>query len=60
MAEVALNKTGPSQARGPGGGHVPPTFWQISEPYLNHGGYIIPTQYYVPPPGFSDLATALP
>ena len=47
MAEVALNKTGPSQAGGPGG-HVPPTFWQISEPYLNQGGYIIPTQY-VPP-----------
>ena len=23
------------------------------------GGHIIPTQYYVPPPGFSDLATAL-
>ena len=51
---------GPQDYRKPGrpaGGH-----WssQISWPYLNHGGQIMPTRLLLTaPPGFSDLPTAL-
>jgi len=40
---------------------APPRFWQISKPYLNQeGGKIMPTTLLIaPPPGFSDLPTAL-
>ena len=30
------------------GAHAPPPFWQISSSYINQGGHIIPTQYYMP------------
>ena len=46
---VNVSKITTYQARrmwGGRGGPCPPTFWQISLPYLNQGGgLIIPTQY---------------
>ena len=58
--EMELNMTGLSQAGGPGG-HVPPHFLsdQLTLSQPRGGGHIIPSQNYVPPPGFSELATAL-
>ena len=43
---------GAGEARAP---HFLADHLTLSQP----GGHIIPTQYYVPPPRFSDLATAL-
>ena len=31
----------------------PPNIWQISQPYSNRGGQIVPTYYYWPPQCFS-------
>ena len=36
----------------PGGATGPPNIWQLSKPYLNRGGQIIPTYYYWPPQCF--------
>ena len=55
---VAAHSAGLSQAGGPGGHMLPPSFGQNSYPYLNVGDRLCPPQYYVPP-RISDLATAL-
>ena len=48
---TVMPKLGGQRATGP------PNIWQISWPYSNRGGQIIPTYYYWPPQSLSPSGT---
>ena len=54
---MLCTSTGLSE-EGAGDHDPPPSFWEIIQPYLNQGGALCQSHYYVPH-GFSNLAMAL-
>ena len=56
LSDLFISDAGTGGARGATG---PPNIWQISYPYLNRGGQIIPTYHYWPLQCFSPSGSTV-
>ena len=56
---MPVNKLGIGRGVARGGAESPPGIWQISKPYSNQRGQIMPPHTTASPPGFKKLSTSL-